>query len=339
MKLFITYSFLTLITVGTLFGADRILYAQNYNPIVGGDIQQQISTSVSPENPAPGQEVRITLSAYGTNLNNATITWTVNGAQALRGVGQAQFSLNAGNNGEVKRVVATISPESGPVITRTFTISAQDVSIVYESDGYVPPFYKGKGLYGREGTVTLVAMPNLISASGAKLNPSTLTYKWIVDGTVQGSKSGYGKNSFVYKGNILGKEVIIQAEVSNAAGDVSGKGTVILNPQAPEVLVYEKNPLYGTLFNRELGSNGLVLKEKETTVEAVPFSTSALRSNQDTLRYGWMINGSSIPVPESQNYATFRNSTGQQGISLIGVSVANSTHLLQQMRSSLSINF
>lgn len=312
--------------------------AQTFDPISTGVINQQVSATVNPENPTPGQNVTISLTAYGTDLSAATISWSVNGTQSQRGTGVTQFTLIAGKNGEAKNVTATISPTNGPSITKTFSIAPQDVSIIYEADGFVPAFYKGKAAYAKEGTLTLVAIPNLV-VNGTRLSPSALNYKWIVDETVQGSKSGFGKNSFTYTGSILDIETFVRVEVSSAGGATKGSATILLAPQNAQVLVYEQNPVYGIMMNKELSSNGFSLNGKETTVSAIPFSTSVSSLNDGTLSYTWTINGDTIPVPKSQSYATFRNSTGEQGTSLVGVSVNNSTHLLQMMRNSLSINF
>jgi len=333
MKYRFKYIALLLITAATVASAQT-----NFDPIGEGVISQQLSATVAPLNPVPGQEVVINLTAYGTNINAASISWSVNGTVIQSGTGMTQFNLNAGKNGEVRRVVATVTFEGGTTVTKAFTVSSQDVSIIYESDGYVPPFYKGKAAYAREGTVTLVAVPNLM-AGGVKLNPNTLTYKWSVDDTVHGSKSGYGRSSFLYTGSILGKDVLIEVEVSSASGATRGKGIIMLSPQEPSVLLYERSPLYGTLFNKELSTRGFALQEKEVTVAAIPYSTSASNLISDTLTFNWSINGSTIPVPKTQSYATLRNSTGQQGTSVIGVSVSNTTHLLQMMRNSLNINF
>jgi hypothetical protein len=336
---FISYLTAVIVIGAILFGAHHVINAQQaFDPIGSGMINQQVSSTVVPENPAPGQSVTISLNAYGTNLNAANISWSVNGTQVQRGTGLTQYVFNAGKFGETKNIVAGITPTSGPTITQTFTIIPQDVAIIYESDGYVPPFYKGKGTYGREGAVNLVAVPNLMSG-GVKLNPATLTYKWIVDGTVQGSKSGYGKNSFAYVGSILGNSVTIEVEVTSGNNKVvKGKAAILLGPLAGELLAYEKNPLYGIMFNKEISSNGFSLSGKEVTVAAIPFSTSAT-GKETGLSYTWTINGSTIPVPKTDSTATFRNSTGQQGASLIGVSVSNTTHLLQSMKKTLSINF
>jgi hypothetical protein len=312
--------------------------AQTFDPVGTGVISQQLSSTMVPENPSPGQEVVITLSAYGFDINASAITWFVNGGQSAKGTGMNQFTVAAGRNGETKIIKVTVAPPRGSTVTRSFTISPQDVSILYESDGYVHPFYKGKGVYGKESTVTLVAMPNLIS-NGARLSPSTLNYKWTVGGTVLGSKSGYGKNSLVYTGSILAKDTLVQVEVTSSNKAVTGLGTILLSPRDPQVFLYEQHPLYGILYNKELSANGLILTGKEVTIASVPYSTSASRLDDGTLSHTWSINGAVIPVPKTQSFATFRNSTGQEGSSVIGLTVSNTTHLLQMMRNTLSINF
>src|SRR3989338_6341532 len=45
-----------------------------------------ISINVAPANPAPNEDVTITLGSYSSNLDGATISWSVNGKTAVSGV-------------------------------------------------------------------------------------------------------------------------------------------------------------------------------------------------------------------------------------------------------------
>ena len=340
MKHFFVYSFFVLVIVVVFFGANHLLNAQTADTndlLQNGYIQQQVNADVSPQNPTANQPVTISLSAYGSDINSAVISWSVNGVETKKGTGLSQFTFTTGKNGEVNNVVATIQ-FTNSTVTKSFTITPQDVSIIYESDGYTPPFYKGKGLYGIQGTVTLVAIPNLFSSNGTRLNPKNLTYKWTVDGTVLGSKSGYGKNSLSYTGSILGKDVGIQVDVSSSGGS-TGVGYMVLSAEKPETLIYQKNPLYGILFNKELTSNGFSLSEKEVTLDAIPYSTSASGVNDSNLSYTWTVDGNSISTPKNQNYVTLRNTTGKSGNSQVSVVVDNNDHFLQEMTNYLRIAF
>ncbi len=322
-----------------LFAIAAFASAQSFDPVATGVIGQQVTTTINPENPRPGENVTITLNAYGTNLNTATISWSVNGKQQQSGQGLNSFTLAAGKMGETKTVVATITSSTGPSFSRSFTVVPQDVAIIYESDGYVPPFYKGKGYYTPEGSVTLVALPNLVSSSGTRLNPNNLVYTWSVDDTIQGSMSGYGKNSFKYTGSILSKDIMIKVTVSTPDKTTTGTAAIILSPLQPEVLTYEAHPLYGTLFNKEITTSNFFLTDREVTVSAFPFSTSATKANDTNLVYNWTLNGTSIATPPTQNFATFRNTSGQKGDSQIGISIENTSHLLHSMKKTFNITF
>jgi hypothetical protein len=327
--------YVLLATIFLVFSSPFIVGAQAYNPLQTGDIQQQVTIDVSPQFPKANEIVNITTSAFGTNLNTATISWSINGRVIESGVGVTKFSVNSGNYGETKNVSVSIQPAGQPNITRTTTIAPQEVSIIYEAESYIPPFYKGKGLFNKEGTVKFVAMPNMTSSSGVRLNPTTLTYRWIINDTVQGSLSGYGKNFYIYRGSILGDAVKVEVEVSSADGKTKGRGIILTSPQSSEALFYEKNPLYGILYNKEISSNPFTLQDSEVTLKVEPL----FLSSKSSLEYTWAINGGVIPVPAQQDFVTLRNTTGQQGSSLISIIINNSTHLLQKVSASVPINF
>src|SRR3989344_4388690 len=56
---------------------------------------QSISISVAPENPAPGEQVSISLSSYAADLDSVPISWFVNGRNTLSGIGKKSLSLTA----------------------------------------------------------------------------------------------------------------------------------------------------------------------------------------------------------------------------------------------------
>lgn len=154
-----------------------LISAQSYNPIQSGDIQQQATLTASPQYPTANQIVTLTLSAPGASLTSVPVSWTVDGTLIQNGVGMTTFSVNSGEYGKTRTVTVRAQPSSQPAITRTITIIPQEVSIIYEATSYVPPFYKGKALFNKEGTVRFIAMPNMTSSTGASLSPSTLIHK------------------------------------------------------------------------------------------------------------------------------------------------------------------
>jgi hypothetical protein len=304
----------------------------------GSFIEEQIDLTVSPRNPKPGDEIRASIEAYGTDLNRAQISWYVNGTIQESGIGITEFKTRAQGLGSVTTIEVRIRPAGGgSLVTRSYTVSAQTVDIFWDADSFTPPFYKGKGLYATEGTVTFVAMPNLVNRRGAKIDPSTLVYKWSVDDRVLGSKSGYGRNTLEYTGTILGQNTIVRVEVTATDG-TSGEGIVLLSPHPTKIVAYENNPLYGILFNRAI-VDGFKLRDREIRMDAYPYHFSTGGKTSPNLIYSWAINDTPIPVPTQKNSAVFRNTNATGGTSKISVGLTNNTHFLQETRMDANINF
>lgn len=302
------------------------------------DLEEQIDGSMTPSYPAPGEKVTIVLEAYGTDLNSATIVWSVNGTETLRGKGQKTFSTVAGKLGEQQVIRASILPLNGLSVTKTFYVNPQSVDVIWQADTYTPPFYRGKAMFSPQTKVTLVAMPNVINQNGTQVNPGEATYKWKKDFVVQGKNSGYGAQTFSYKGDILMQPVNIGLEVSIEGGNTA-ETYLDLAPTSPEIGMYEQSPIYGTLYNREVSIGLDFANSSERSILAIPYFFGTASRKSDKLSYEWAINGTKISVPTSQNTMTFRNSENLDGRSEIGVLISNTDNFLEGALSGTIINF
>jgi hypothetical protein len=302
------------------------------------DLEEQIDGTMTPTYPAPGEKVTITLEAYGTDLNSAIIAWSVNGTEALRGKGQKIFSTVAGSLGEEQVIRATIRPLNGLALTKTFYVNPQSVDIIWQADTYTPPFYRGKAMFSPQTKVTLVAMPNVINQNGAQVNPGEVTYKWKKDFVVQGKNSGYGAQTFSYKGDILLQTVNIGLEVSIEGGNTA-ETYFDLAPTTPEIGMYEQSPIYGTLYNRDVSGGFDFENSSERSIAAIPYFFGVPNRESIKLSYEWAINGTKIDVPSSQNTMTFRNSENLDGASQIGILISNTDNFLEGALGGTIINF
>ncbi len=302
------------------------------------DLEEQVEGTMKPQYPSPGETVNISLEAYGTDLNRALITWSVNGTVSIKAIGQKTFTVKALKLGEKQTVTATILPIQGVPIVKIFYINPQSIDIVWQSDTYTPPFYRGKAMFSPQAKVTIVALPNLINGAGSLVAPGNLTYKWKKDFVVQGSKSGYGIQTFSYKGDILMQPVNIGLEVSLDGGNTAST-YIDMKPTEPEIGIYEDSPLYGILWNRELALGLDFGNTAERNVSVIPYFFGVESKSSPELSYIWSINGSEISVPENQNSMTFRNSENLEGRSQIGVLVSNNLNLLESASGGLIINF
>lgn len=336
----LSFFFILSLSFGFLFPIEAQAQSDGSNLSIPGqvpDIQEQISVDVSPTIPKPGEEVTITIEAYGTDLNRANIVWQYNGATKLKGTGEKVFKFNVGKVGSRNAVNLTINPVNGPAITKTFSFTPAEIDLLWEASTYTPPFYKGKALFTPQSSVKLVALPNMI-AGGSPVPASKTVYKWKIDQEVQGDKSGYGKNTFQYDSSVILRPHSITAEgYSSADPSVSGASKVTFDATDPEALIYEDHPLYGLLFNQAL-SNQFELTDQEKKLAAYPYFFSTLSKNNG-LSYKWTINDNIITAPATQNTMRFQKTSQDSGTGDVRVVINNSDKFLQQASQRIFIFF
>ncbi len=295
----------------------------------------QLSIDVYPESPMPNDTVTITARTFGIDTNTNTYTWIVNGREVLRGVGQNRFAFTVGITGTVTNVKLYIDPVDGKRIERDFTYTPLDVDILWQANTYTPPFYKGKALYTPESEVTFTSLPNIV-VNGARINPSDVVYRWKVGYKLQDEQSGFGKNSFTYKGTIILREDLIQSEVYSARNPtVKGINGYTLNHVNPQILTYEDHPLLGVLFNRNI-SGEYYLNQQEVKLATFPLFFSAENKNS-AVTYKWDLNDGQIDIPQNQNSAVFRRNNNTAGASFVGLTVGNPSHILQRAQAGISV--
>ncbi len=301
--------------------------------------EEQISVHVNPENPGPNQNVSISLEAFGTDLNRATISWLLNNKVSQSGVGIITYNFNTGKIGSVSDITILILPVNGIKITKRVVINPGNIDLVWEADSYVPPFYNGKKLHQPEGNLTFVALPNLV-LNGVRISPQNLIYTWSQDDEILGDRSGYGKNTLTVSGDVLNHPVNISVKANSIKNEVVGEGAISVGSVNPQVLLYENNPLYGVLFNNALRDQ-FALKETEFKLSAYPYYFSTNSPSSSSLKYQWAINNSSInTLSANQNSVVFRKPDGiVEGQSLISTDVLSNLTFLQEAANNLMISF
>ena len=204
---------------------------------------------------------------------------------------------------------------------------AQEIDLLWQGNVYTPPFYEGRPLWSKQSNITLYAIPRIPGVS----NRLSLEYKWTKDSVVQGNISGVGKNTFSFSDSIFGKPVEVKVEVFGSDGALLASKSTTLTPQAPRVLVYENNPLYGILFNQEVGEN-YQIKGSEITLTSFPMFFSILGRDSGLMNYLWTTNSGSS---ENSNSITYKIPDGVSGRSSITAKISN----VDKPRQSLEKNF
>lgn len=314
-----------------------------FNPFSGlnaqiGATSQDVNVNIVPATPGQYKIVNITLESYSIDINSSMITWRVNGAQKSAGRGQKTFNFTTGSYTETTTVNIIIESVNGEVINKTLRIKPTDVDLVWESEGYTPPFYRGKSDFTYQNKVTFIATPHITNSSGVEISPKNLVYKWKKNGSVIEDASGFGKNSYSLKGSIIARPIDITVEVTNLSADIKASAHLTVTPKDPLVLLYRKSPLYGIEFQKAISGN-IEMKEKEIAVVGVPYFFGGTLSSSPKFIYKWMINGTKINENPSETTGVFRQAEGVSGTSNISLSVENNTDVLQLAKNSFQVTF
>ncbi len=288
----------------------------------------QLTAQIYPQDQGAFTPTSINLISYEINLDSSNIIWTINGKKQKEGIGQTELQFTTGDIGKKMLIDTEVVAQDGTDIKKEITIVPAETDILWQSSGYVPPFYKGKSLAAIGDNVTLIAMPNFITENGVKIDTAKLLYKWNLNSVTL--SSGYGKNSVVAQINSKIENTVF-LEVSNLDNTLRATKLITINPVDPFILFNENNPLLGTTYEKPLLDNFQLLAP-EITVKAVPYFI-----NPSNLTHSWLVNGDDVTSSEnSLGEITLRQPSGISGKSTVAISVDTP---FQSIQKSVTINF
>jgi len=293
-----------------------------------------ISLESTVETPAPGQTVFLQLSSYSVDINALPISWYENGEEVLSGIGERRHSFRAGPFGSSTKIEVKIDIGTLGFKEKQKTFYVYDVDMLWEStDSYTHPFYKGAALLSAEGSVSIVAIPN-IDRDGVREKSSNLIYTWKKDGKYRllSGQSGYGKNRVVIKNDLLSSGERIEVEVSDRLGNNLASKVIFIGRVDPKISLYEVHPIQGVLYEKDL-SGDVVVDKKELSVIAEPmfFSTK----NRSSLKLQWTTGTNKVLNPPN-NILTFGHS-GKSGKVYTSILIENVSKILQVSTKTLGL--
>ncbi len=297
-------------------------------------LPDELEVEVIPTYPEPKELVWLNLAMYTADLDSADIAWYKDGKQILVGKGLKQYSFRMGENGVPIDIEIRVRLQNGTSFSKKLSLTPSDVELIWEADSYVPPFYQGKALYPRQGRLKVVALPEFIK-NGQPVAPNKLVYKWSDGLQVFDSQSGYGRNSIVLNGDILGSTQEVEVLVSDPTSNLVALGSIQISPNDQEIVVYENNPFYGFIFDQAL-SDRATLDSQETELFVAPFFFS---KEARPLVYSWRMNGQALPELDGSRTAIFRKPDGQSGESSLSLEIQNPNKILQFSNKSFRIMF
>lgn len=274
-------------------------------------IAGSIVSKVSPETPGQNEQVAITLNSFLTDINSASISWTLDGKGAGGGRGKKVFTFSTGPYGTRTNVTASVTTTEGISTTRTFSFRPMLVDLTWEADTYTPPFYRGKALPSARAGLRVAA-----TIQGSSINPSTLLYRWIKDGKVLGDLSGYGR-SFVYIPQAFdrGGRMTIGVDVASVDGTFSSKKSMTISATNPQVVFYEERPLEGVVYGTALGESASA-QGNEFAVHVEPYFVPLGDWRAKNILYRWGVDGQPL-VTGTTNGSGIFGEYGRHKVTLI----------------------
>jgi len=206
-----------------------------------------------------------------------------------------------------------------------------EVSLIWQTDTYVPFWYKGKAKPSSESNITVAAITRIFDKNGKQIPPESLIYEWKKDGKVLSSQSGIGKSSLTFKGGKKGVINKVSVGVSDPTKYVAGGATIDIPIGEPKVIFYEDKPLLGTAREKALSLESSITGQM--ILRAEPF----FFSDKDWLKYNWKINNSPV-VNDENNPARLLLKVADKNVSSrINLNVYHSDKLLQNISKDIII--
>jgi hypothetical protein len=292
-----------------------------------------VTITTLPEIPGANENISLTLTSSSIDLDSALITWKVNDVKMASKTGLKQFETKTGALGTATFI--SVSIESGSKVYQASTLlTPGSIDLLVQGRGYTPPFYKGRSLWASQGAVTVLALPHIIRG-GKEITPSSLIYRWSKDGIILGNSSGIGKNSLSFASSILSLSTDISVDIFLDQNTVVATQSLSLAPETPGVLVYENSPLYGILFDRDVGDT-FSTKAQEFSFTAIPLFFSGISKDASTLSYLWKTNANGS---QTGSKVTYRTPDGTVGSSQINLAVSNTNKVIQSAGRSFLVQF
>lgn len=298
----------------------------------------RIFLSTTPERPAPGDVVRISADSPLLDLASSDIKWYVNDILFNEGLGLQEIAISAGALGSETSVVATAGGADGTVASGEAFIRPVEVDLLWESDSFVPPFYRGRALPSAETSLRLHAIARFNPIESVQVPERDIIYTWKLNDTVVPAASGRGKSFAVLPSPTLFGTDSIEVIASTLDGAKEGYGRATISSVEPMLELYEKHPLFGVMYNSSL-SDATAIPDTEMTFSAVPYFAEADSADDPRLNYSWAVNGNDVATDEQKRSEITVNADKSDGLAQIALSITHAVNLYMQSSGKWGVSF
>lgn len=291
----------------------------------------EVTLTLSPQYPEPGEQVHITLNDYTLNTNGATTAWFINGTELTSAANERSIVITAGKLGSATEIREITTLAGGVSIATIATIKPIRVDMLIEADTIAPLFYKGRTVPAVGSTVRITALP----FEEVTKNPDTYAYTWKVHNKVISGGSRFGKNSISFTSD-FGKNIPVSVDIYDHRGTIVASESIVVPLADPELHFYEVNPLRG-ISERALDNNFTFIGD-EINVRAEPYFIDRTLLAQNPY-IEWKLNNRTIQNPSADPQEITLQKQGDRGSFNLEFHIRNLQQLLQGVQDSVTISF
>lgn len=313
-----------------IFTITNITFAQSSDASINLDI--------SPSNPRSGVSVVLTLTSDLIDLSSSKILWYINGVVRKETTNQS-ITIKTSDDGLPTTVRVLVETSDGLTKEIIREISPVGIDLIVEPVAYTMPFYKGKPYMTGQGSVRVIALPD-ISINGVKIATKDLNFRWTRGESILGANSGKGKNSIILNSTIPVRDISVGVQVLDDSGNILAETSKIIFLNTPKILFYENSPLYGIFYNKAIVGNYYLGTREELKVIAKPFSFSFNKDTSSEANYAWYVNKSYVAPDEKTNELILKQTNPNlKGTASILVNLKHSGKINQYTSGGFNIDF
>ena len=216
------------------------------------------------------------------------------------------------------------------------TITFNGIDMLWETNTYIPYYYKGKAIITPLSEIKIAAMPHIFYA-GRRLSNSELIFEWYLNNSRMEEYSGKGRDYLIFKSSILSNEKShAKVWVSNISGTFKKEGVIVIpnSKKRPEILVYQYDPSQKELSQKAISSVQIASGD---TAEFIAEPYFIPMEGSENIIYQWMINGKRLRDENPPNILTISSHPGSRISAFADINV-KFNNLLESVKKSFFIN-
>lgn len=270
---------------------------------------KQLSISLSPQYPNPGEVVTVSLDDYSLGVTNQSVRWTLNGRSLDVAADSRNFTFTPTEPLKPYSIGVILTTATNQRLTANTTVTPRYLDIIVEPQTYVPAWYTGRA----EPTVgSLNRVTALLHTNNGPVDSNQFTYIWKVNNTVINGGGQHGGYQTVYT-TPIGSSHLLTVEVLDNSGTLISKRTTTIVTSEVRTVLYEVSPLYG-VHTTPIGPT-LPMISNSLTLTAIPFNLD-VRGFSQNLFTQCQINNQTIAAGKDPFTITLgRQGTGQSEVS------------------------